>query len=66
MRPAATWARPSATNPASEPCPSRFLPTPRNAHRGDRIIVAAAEVLGAPLVSAAGKVPAMASVRVVW
>lgn len=42
------------------------IPRVVNADPGDRIIVATAEVLGVPLVSADGKVPAMTSVRVVW
>ncbi len=39
----------------------RVIPRVENADPGDRIIVATAEVLGVPLVSADGKVPTMTS-----
>ncbi len=44
----------------------RLIPRVENADPGDRIIVATAEVLRVPLVSADGKVPAMTSGPVVW
>ena len=44
----------------------RLIPRVENADPGDRIIVATAEVLRVPLVSADGKVSAMTSGPVVW
>ena len=44
----------------------RSVPRASNADPGDRIIVATAEVLGLPLVSADGKIPSMSSVPVIW
>ena len=38
----------------------------QNADPGDRLIVATAEALGAPLVSSDAKIPAMTSVEVIW
>ncbi len=42
------------------------VPRISNADPGDRIIVATAEVLGFPLVSADSKIPGMTSLKVVW
>jgi PIN domain nuclease of toxin-antitoxin system len=42
------------------------VPRADNADPGDRIIVAAAEVLGVPLVSADRKIPSMTSIDVIW
>ena len=42
------------------------IPRVANADPGDRIIVATAEVLGLPLVSADSKIPGMTSLKVIW
>ena len=42
------------------------VPRDDNADPGDRLIVAAAEVLGVPLVSSDRKVPAMTDILVIW
>ena len=42
------------------------VPRISNADPGDQIIVAAAEVLGLPLVSSDSKIPSMTSVTVIW
>lgn len=44
----------------------RSIPRVQNADPGDRIIVATAEVLGVPLVSADHKIPTMTAGQVIW